>query len=134
MCRRLVRGEGCIVLKCSKRNRYMKNYLVPIVEFYKKHTSPVKGIYRKKGIRPGTDWKVIVSVFFALSLIAAGVNLFIYIQIKNNAWWKVDETNTVYQVKINQKGLKDTISRFEERNKKLQSFKASTGFLNDPSL
>lgn len=112
----------------------MKNYVTPVIDFYKKHTHPVKGIYRKKGIRPGTDWKVIVSVFFMLSLVAAGVNSFIYIQVKNNAWWKVDETNTVYQVKINQKGLKDTISRFEERNKKLQSFKASTGFLNDPSL
>lgn len=112
----------------------MKNYLTPVIDFYKKHTHPVKGIYRKKGIRPGTDWKVIVSVFFVLCVIAAGLNLFIYMQVKNNAWWKVDETNTVYQIKINQKALKDAIAQFEAQNKKLEAFVSSVVFLNDPSL
>ncbi len=112
----------------------MKNYLTSIVDFYKKHTSPVKGVYRKKGIRPGTDWKVIVSTFFVLSVVAAGINLFIYMQVKNNAWWKADETNTVYQVKINQKGLKDMIALFEEKKARLESFKSGTASLNDPSL
>lgn len=112
----------------------MKKYLTLVVGFYKKHTITVKGIYRKKGIRPGTDWKVIVSVFFILSIVAAGVNLFIYIQVKNNAWWTLDEANTVYQVKINQKALSDALTRFSEQKNKLEEFKSSTVFVNDPSL
>jgi hypothetical protein len=112
----------------------MKKYLTLVVEFYKKHTSPVKGIYRKKGIRPGTDWKVIVGVFFMLSIVAAGVNLFIYIQVKNNAWWTLDEANTVYQVKINQKMLDDALKRFDEKKNKFEEFKSSNVFVNDPSL
>lgn len=112
----------------------MKNLLSKLKELYQTYTHSVKGIYRKKGIRPGTDWKVIVSVFFICVLVAAGVNTFIYIQVKNNAWWVVDDTNTVYQVKINQKNLDDVLKRFEEQKKKLEAFKSSTVFLNDPSL
>lgn len=112
----------------------MKHYLKLFTEFYKKHTSPIKGIYRKKGIRPGTDWKVIVCVFFLLSVVAAGASLFIYMQIKNNAWWTIDETNTVYQVKINQKMLDDTLKRFDEKKNKFEEFKSSNVFVNDPSL
>lgn len=112
----------------------MKNYLTVVTGFYKKNTSPVKGIYRKKGIRPGTDWKVIVSVFFVLSVVAAGVNLFIYIQVKNNAWWTLDETNTVYQVKINQKALNEALTLFDEQKSKFEEFKSSAVFVNDPSL
>jgi hypothetical protein len=56
----------------------MKNYIDIIQGFYKTHTHSVKGIYRKKGIRPGTDWKVIVVTFFVLIMIAAGINLFVY--------------------------------------------------------
>lgn len=112
----------------------MKNYIDVIEAFYKTHTHSVKGIYRKKGIRPGTDWKVIVITFFILMLVAAGVNLFMYMQVKNNAWWKVEETNTAYQVKINQKGLKDIIERFEDQKVKLESFKSGGVLLRDPSL
>lgn len=112
----------------------MKHVFTQIIELYQKYTRSVKGIYRKKGIRPGTDWKVIVVTFFLGMIVVAGINLFIYIQVKNNAWWKTDEAGTVYQVRINQKGLQDVLVQFEEQKNKLESFKTSVPTISDPSL
>jgi hypothetical protein len=112
----------------------MKKYFDRVLKLYKDHTQSKKGIYRKRGIRPGTDWKVIAVTFFVLLAIATGVNLFLYIQIKNNAWWTVDETNTVYRVKINQKALKDTVEEFGARKEKFEEFASTTVSVGDPSL
>jgi len=112
----------------------MKKYLDRIVDFYKTHVRPKKGIYRKKGIRPGKDWKVIAVTFFVFVFVVSLVNLFIYIQIKNNAWWTIDETNTVYRVKINQKSLKETLQQFDMRKEKFEEFASSTVSISDPSL
>lgn len=112
----------------------MKKYLDIIMLFYKNNSHSKKGIYRKKGIRPGTDWRVVVVTFFVFVVVAAGVNVFIYIQIKNNTWWTIDELNTVYQVKINQKSLKNTIEQFGARKEKFEQVASTTVFITDPSL
>ncbi len=101
---------------------------------YRKYTHSVKGIYRKKGIRPGTDWKVIVVTFFVGVVLVAIINLFIYMQVKNNVWWAIDDVYTGGQVKIDQKILTDVLYRFEQQEKKLKEFKLRTTVANDPSL
>lgn len=101
---------------------------------YRKYTHSVKGIYRKKGIRPGTDWKAIVITFFVGVVLVATMNLFIYMQVKNNAWWVVDEVYTGGQIKIDQKVLTDVLYRFEQQEKKLKEFKLRGMMINDPSL
>lgn len=112
----------------------MKKYFDRVIRLYKERVQSKKGIYRKQGIRPGTDWKVISVAFFMCMIVATGVNLFLYIQIKNNAWWTIDETNTVYRVKINKKALKDTIEQFGARKEKFEQVASTTVSVDDPSL
>lgn len=114
----------------------MKNSFSSLIAFYKKHTERVKGIYRKKGIRPGTDWKVILVTSTLCILCAIGIHIFIYFGVKNNSWWPVENTDTLYQVKIDKKLLVDVLTRFGLQADTLQSLQASSTppGLPDPSL
>ncbi len=114
----------------------MKNLLSSLTAFYKKSTQKVQGVYRKKGIRPGTDWKIIVVTFMLCIVCAIGIHTFIYFGVKNNSWWPMENTDTLYQVKIDKKLLMNTLTRFNEQAVRLESLQASTTAprLNDPSL
>lgn len=114
----------------------MKNSFSSFVAFYKKHTERVKGIYRKKGIRPGTDWKIILVTWMFCILCAVGIHVFIYFGVKNNSWWPVENADTLYQVKIDKKLLNDALARFSLQADKLQNLQASStqSRLSDPSL
>ena len=114
----------------------MKNLLSLFTTFYKKSTHKVHGIYRKKGIRPGTDWKIIVVTFILCILCAIGIHIFIYFGVKNNSWWPMENTDTLYQVKIDKKLLGDALVRFSLQSDRLQTLQASStpSTLGDPSL
>lgn len=114
----------------------MKDSFSSLITLYKKHTEHVKGIYRKKGIRPGTDWKIILVTCMLFALCAIGIHIFIYFGVKNNSWWPVENTDTLYQVKIDKKLLNDTLARFSLQADRLKNLQASStpSLLADPSL
>lgn len=114
----------------------MKNLVSSLTSFYKKNTHRVRGIYRKKGIRPGYDWKIIVITFMLCVFCAVCAHIFIYINVKNNSWWASEGADTLYQVKIDNKLLTDTLARFQLQNATVQSLQAtnSPSRLADPSL
>jgi hypothetical protein len=114
----------------------MKNLFSSLTAFYKKHTEKVQGIYRKKGIRPGTDWKIIVITCALCIVCAMGIHIFIYFGVKNNSWWPMENSDTLYQVKIDKKLLGDALTRFRDQADKLQNLHASSTVVrvSDPSL
>jgi len=112
----------------------MKDIISSFTVFYKKNTNRVRGIYRKKGIRPGTDWKIIVFTFIFFVLCAAVVNVFIYLGVKNNSWWPVPEVGASYQVKIDKRLLQTVLDRFNRQAEELRSLKEIPSVQADPSL
>ncbi len=112
----------------------MKNLFSSFTAFYNKKTNQVRGIYRKKGVRPGTDWKIIVFTFIFLVLCAACVHVFIYIGVKNNSWWPVPEVGASYQVKIDKKLLQIALERFNKQAEEFQRLKETPSVQADPSL
>ena len=112
----------------------MKNLFSSLTALYKKGTQESQGIYRKKGIRPGADWKIIIITLMFILLCSAGVHIFIYVGVKNNSWWKIEEADTVYQVKIDKKLLTDALTRFEQQKEGMEALKANPSVLSDPSL
>ena len=114
----------------------MKNSFSSFIAFYKKHTERVKGIYRKKGIRPGADWKIILVTWMLCILCSIGIHIFIYFGVKNNSWWSMENADTLYQVKIDKKLLGDALTRFSLQAERLQILQATStsSTLGDPSL
>jgi len=94
----------------------------------------MRGIYRKKGIRPGTDWKIISLTFIFIILCSACIHVFIYIGVKNNSWWGIEETDVFYQVKIDKKLLQTALERFNKQAEELQRLKETPSIQADPSL
>lgn len=111
----------------------MKNSFSSFTSLYKKYTEGVPRIYRKKGIRPGTDWKIVVITFACFVVFAIGTHVFIYIGVKDSSWWTVEEAASVYQTKINRDLLNGTLDRFEEQGEQLQVLDTTTSSVNDPS-
>lgn len=112
----------------------MKSLFSSFTALYKKGTEKTSGIYRKKGIRPGTDWKIILITLMFLLLCSAGVHVFIYMGVKNNSWWKAEESSTLYQVKIDKKLLTDALTRFDQQERGLEALRTNPSTLSDPSL
>lgn len=112
----------------------MEHIFSPLVASYKRLTHQTRGIYRKKGIRPGMDWEIILVTFTLCLVGVAGVHIFIYMGVKNSSWWKTEEVDTVYQVKIDKKLLTDALARFDQQKKGMEALKTNPSILKDPSL
>lgn len=112
----------------------MKNLLESLKAFYRKQTHSIPGIYRKKGIRPGTDWKVLVGILAICVFVGLCANAFIYFGVHNGLWWDAGGTDAVYQVKINQKLLDGALERFNTQESERKYLETNFSGISDPSL
>ncbi|MCX6703430.1 MAG: hypothetical protein NTV02_01940 [Candidatus Zambryskibacteria bacterium] len=112
----------------------MNNFFTTFSSFFTKHGTQVSGVYRKKAMRPGSDWKMIIGVIFACTLVTGLVHVFIYTGVKESKWWKVDTTNTVQQIKINKKLLENALDRFAAQKEKMKVLRENPSKVADPSL
>lgn len=111
----------------------MNNFLAPLMRLYIKKGPHLGNTYRKKGMRPGTDWKVIIYTLFFIGVCTGIAHVFVYNGVKNNLWWTVDNTNTVYQVKINRPLLDGVLERLEKNNARVEEIKINPVSVKDPS-
>lgn len=112
----------------------MNNFFATITSWYKKTFSQTKGIYRKKGMRPGADWTAVVAFLVFFGVCSACVHLFIYIGVKNSSWWHVETESVVSQVSVDQQMLSSVLERFRIAQESLSGVYASSSVVADPSL
>ena len=110
----------------------MKDLLQKAKDFYQKlRTKTVS--YKKSGIRPEHDWKVmLVTTFVSLCLLAICAFYF-YIQVDSGQLFVVAKVKTEKEVKLDAVLLKKTIDDINLRADSLQTIKQNKTVPIEPS-
>lgn len=96
----------------------------------------VSDSYEKPGVRPLSDWKIILPTFFCSLLILGCFAFYFYLNVQDGALWSAssgDELLPVYQ--INQKNLTAVTDIFGQKEKNLHDLENGVKAIPpDPSL
>ena len=91
-----------------------------------------KPSYGKEGMKPEKDWDRMIVAVVILFCVEALLALFIYFEIKNNAWFNQPEDSTVSHTSLNQNLLQKITGQIDAKSAAYSS-SPSVG-VSDPSL
>ena len=90
--------------------------------------------YAKNGIKPVRDWYAIITTTFILTLVAAGMAYYFYIQIDQGQFFSSDLKPLIKTTSIDSQLLKKTVDNINARAKTLSDFQQNETVPADPSL
>lgn len=90
--------------------------------------------YQRRGIRPMSDWKIIISTTFIVFCIVASVAFYFYTQIDEGVIFLVQEDASQKAVKLDTTLLKKAVDDMQSRETSLSKIKQNKTAPGDPSL
>ncbi len=88
--------------------------------------------YRKEGIWPERDWKIILSVTFIAVILVGGLSVYFYLEIDQGNLFQVESAGMNQELKIDAGLLTKTIGEINSRQDALANIKNNVP--KDPSL
>ncbi len=86
------------------------------------------------GVSPNADWKVLFTIFLALTISVFALGVYMFIAIANGNIFLVDKPSTIEEKKLDAESIEKTVLFYEARVKKLQEIKSGSNSVIDPSI
>jgi len=90
----------------------------------------------EQGLTPAVyrDWVILVSAFSLITLVFAGIGLYLFLKINNEEIFLLEKQNIQTQKTIDQVKLKEVIVHHEEKEKQFQELFSERPRVVDPAL
>ncbi len=110
----------------------MKDILLQLKPLLDKINS-FRGSYRKEGIWPMRDWKIILTITFIFFFLNIAIAVYFYLEVDQGKLFMVSSKNSEGEIQINTDLFQKTISDIKDRASNQEKIKNSSA-PKDPSV
>lgn len=104
------------------------------IKFWHKNQESEKISYENKSIRPKSDWSKILVATIVIVTIFASFSIYFYLKVDDGTYFKVENEESLVEVKINNSLLNKIVDDINTREKKLMEIKEGKDIPPNPSV